>query len=617
MQKLIIILIALFIGFNGNSQSSSSYQKKKFEKSSVTPCYSSRDPQVRADCFFDLGEQYFELGQYDLAIENYQKAQEYYRTTSPKQDALCNKAISQAYEKLGNKTQAKTYLQRYISYLEKENKTDELIKGKEHLAELNIQEENYSAAKQELQEVGELEELRSNKSGVVRSKAKLKSLQFQTEAAPSVAESDAEVPLTEEELAFDEENTEEEELFETYDALDDYYQSQGDVKKEIEIKERSISLAKKKGDVKIQAKKELELANTFRANANNQEALKSLKSTISLADSLKDWSTLTEALQNTVSIYKEEKQYEEALTYALQWQQASDSLHKEQQNKTALSTDFLNIQRQIELLEQQKAFNEDTINQQAKELQLQKWISISSCMGLVLALIGAYFMYKNAQARKRNNQLLALKSLRSQMNPHFIFNALNSVNSFIALNDERMANKFIAEFSKLMRLVMDYSEHDFIPLKQEIEMLSLYLRLEHFRFKDKFDYSFEVEETIDTDAFLIPPMLIQPYIENAVWHGLRYKENKGQLSVNITQNQDRSLLITITDDGIGRTQSQALKTKNQQKHNSRGMKNIEERLSIINQAHKTNVRIEIKDGEGGKGTLVNIHVPAQKTKAHA
>ena len=153
------------------------------------------------------------------------------------------------------------------------------------------------------------------------------------------------------------------------------------------------------------------------------------------------------------------------------------------------------------------------------------------------------------------------------MNPHFIFNALNSVNSFIATNDERTANKYLSDFSQLMRSVLENSEQDFIPLEKEIDLLELYTKLEHFRFKDKFDYSITVDENVKVNEFQIPPMLLQPYIENAVWHGLRYKQEKGKLEINIAQKTKDEITITIIDDGVGREKSKALKTENQQKQN--------------------------------------------------
>jgi LytS/YehU family sensor histidine kinase len=197
------------------------------------------------------------------------------------------------------------------------------------------------------------------------------------------------------------------------------------------------------------------------------------------------------------------------------------------------------------------------------------------------------------------------------MNPHFIFNALNSVNHFVSQNDERTTNKFLSEFSRLMRLVMENSQEDFIPLYKEQEIISLYLKLEHYRFRDKFDYQMIIDEDINPELVEIPPMLLQPYIENAVWHGLRYKESKGSLFVHMRKNE-AGLEVEITDDGIGRKRSSELKTPNQKKQNSTGLRNIEERLNIINKVYKAHYSVTIKDLDSGTGTRVLIHVPEHK-----
>ena len=169
------------------------------------------------------------------------------------------------------------------------------------------------------------------------------------------------------------------------------------------------------------------------------------------------------------------------------------------------------------------------------------------------------------KAKRTANQLLLIKSLRTQMNPHFIFNALNSVNNFIAKNDEKAANKFLSEFSQLMRKVLDYSQKDFISFEEELELNQLYLKLEHFRFRDKFDYQFEnnIEQAVyDLE---VPPMLIQPFIENAVWHGLRYKEVHGKLNVAIDQVKN-NIVVSIKDDGIGRKKIKKLKNNKSKKN---------------------------------------------------
>ncbi|MCB0530536.1 MAG: histidine kinase, partial [Saprospiraceae bacterium] len=154
------------------------------------------------------------------------------------------------------------------------------------------------------------------------------------------------------------------------------------------------------------------------------------------------------------------------------------------------------------------------------QVRNQQLIIIFLCLLLLGATISLYFIVKNVRRRRQANQLLLLKSLRTQMNPHFIFNALNSVNNFISRNDERAANKFLSNFARLMRMVLDHSQKDFISFEEEVDLLELYLELEHFRFRDKFDYTFEKSPDIDYAAIDLPPMLLQPFVENAIWHGL-------------------------------------------------------------------------------------------------
>ncbi len=194
------------------------------------------------------------------------------------------------------------------------------------------------------------------------------------------------------------------------------------------------------------------------------------------------------------------------------------------------------LKEQVEIVKGQKDIDvgqkEVILQEKERELMQSQLRTQQIIIGLLSVLIVAlavffYFLYKNVKDRRKANQKLLLKSLRTQMNPHFIFNALNSVNNFIAKNDEKAANKYLADFSRLMRKVLDHSQREFIPFEEELELNQLYLKLEHFRFRDKFEYHFDNQLQHDTYDVDIPPMLIQPFIENAVWHGLRYKESKG------------------------------------------------------------------------------------------
>nr|WP_257018516.1 histidine kinase [Winogradskyella pacifica] len=289
----------------------------------------------------------------------------------------------------------------------------------------------------------------------------------------------------------------------------------------------------------------------------------------------------------------------EGLAMIKNYENIVDELYakKEQEISQAalFSRNIAEQQNRITSLESDRALSKSTYELTQERNKSQQFIIYSLIGGLVLLLITGYLMFKYIKQQRLANNLLALKSLRSQMNPHFIFNALNSVNTFIATNDERTANKYLSDFSQLMRAVLENSEEDFIPLKKEIELLNLYTKLEHFRFQDKFDYAIDVDDTIDVEEFQIPPMLLQPYIENAVWHGLRYKKEKGHLHIHIQPKSAAEITITISDDGIGRTRSKALKTDHQKKQNSKGMNNIKKRVAILNEMYKDKVDVAIAD----------------------
>jgi hypothetical protein len=257
-------------------------------------------------------------------------------------------------------------------------------------------------------------------------------------------------------------------------------------------------------------------------------------------------------------------------------------------------------EKMIEVLKRESEIDNDTIQRQATTT----YILIG---GLVIIGILAFLLFRSSREKQASNQLLILKSLRNQMNPHFIFNSLNSVNSFIAKKDERSANKYLAEFSKLMREVLECSQENFIALSKEIEILKLYLNLEHYRFNSHFDFTLNIDPKINLDEHQIPPMLLQPFIENSIWHGLRYKKEKGELNVSFKQCKDY-VEIVISDNGIGRDKSKNSKTLNQRKMKSTGIKNVENRLEIIKNVFKKDLDITISDFDiiTKEGTVVTL-----------
>jgi len=216
-----------------------------------------------------------------------------------------------------------------------------------------------------------------------------------------------------------------------------------------------------------------------------------------------------------------------------------------------------------------------------------------------LGLIGFVFWIilknqKNKETLKQQVILAEQKAIRSQMNPHFIFNSLNSIQHLILNKEGAVANYYLTNLSKLMRRILDNSKYTTIPLKDELENLKLYLELEKFRFENHFDYNIEICDSVKVDDIVIPSMIIQPYLENAIWHGLVPKGNKGTLMLSFTCKDESNLLVLIEDNGIGRIEAEqiAMRRKN---YKSMGMKNTKERMNLLNRLFNTHYDVKVID----------------------
>jgi hypothetical protein len=216
-----------------------------------------------------------------------------------------------------------------------------------------------------------------------------------------------------------------------------------------------------------------------------------------------------------------------------------------------------------------------------------------------------------AELRQQTTQL-EMQALRAQMNPHFIFNSLNSINRFILQNNKAQASEYLTKFSRLIRLILQNSQAASIPLESELESLRLYLELEEVRFDHHFEFKITIEKELDVSAIKVPPLIIQPYAENAIWHGLMHKEERGHLEIELFQ-QKNLLCCRVRDDGIGRRKATKLKSKSASAHKSMGMQITASRIEILQQQKKLDAQIKITDlilpdGNDG-GTEVFLKIP--------
>ena len=214
-----------------------------------------------------------------------------------------------------------------------------------------------------------------------------------------------------------------------------------------------------------------------------------------------------------------------------------------------------------------------------------------------------------AELRQKTGEL-EMQALRAQMNPHFVFNSLNAINRFILENNKTQASEYLTKFSRLVRMILQNSQSTLITLESELESLRLYLELEALRFDHRFEYKISVPKDLDIDILKVPPLIIQPYAENAIWHGLMHKEEKGHLEIDIMHEQDR-LIFRIKDDGIGRKQSSAMTSKTATKHKSLGLKITADRIAMMQRSASGHSPVIINDLENTDGTAAGTEVIIQ------
>ncbi|WP_158638272.1 sensor histidine kinase [Panacibacter ginsenosidivorans] len=246
-------------------------------------------------------------------------------------------------------------------------------------------------------------------------------------------------------------------------------------------------------------------------------------------------------------------------------------------------------------------------------------------IGLLVALTGIsiWFLVVNRIKKIQNNEKEKLKTqkrlseleqmaFRAQMNPHFIFNCLNSIQQYIFSKSIFDANKFITEFASLIRQTMDISARSFISLDEEIKYLTTYLKLEYTRFEENFDYTIIVAPNMRFEGVYLPPLLLQPFVENSIRHGIRnLAVERGIVTVNFSI-KNQFLVCVIEDNGIGRASAAALKTFNKDEHQSKGMSIIEKRIEVLNSENAEKITMKVEDAfpeEVNKGTRITLYIP--------
>jgi tetratricopeptide (TPR) repeat protein len=394
-------------------------------------------------------------------------------------------------------------------------------------------------------------------------------------------------------------------LLQTYWA--DYYKKQNDHEKALQYYQKSLTLYEA---IDNQFGASLVLYNIGQLHFDQKKYTDALTFTTKSLDLAKAIGVIDQKIHSEKllsDIYNALNNPSESLVHYKQYIIAKDSLNNDENKKK-----FLRAEMNFEYQNREALLVEKNKRQQ----QFTWFIIIGG-----LLLLGLIFVTYNRLQIKRRLTLqkevaeYEQKALHLQMNPHFVFNCLGSISSFIVQNGTDSAIKYLSKFSKLMRLTLEYSKGSLIPIDKEIESLQNYLELEQLRFNNKFEFKIHSSSSIEDDMAL-PPLLVQPFVENAILHGIVPKDGDGRIEVNFNVINEQ-LICTITDDGIGITKSKAMKENSVKAHQSMALEITKKRLEMMESSMQQKAHVTMEEVQNIDnqiiGTKIVITLPIQYT----
>lgn len=391
---------------------------------------------------------------------------------------------------------------------------------------------------------------------------------------------------------------------------------------------RGLSLHQQLNDKNEIQRSLILIAKTYLLLQQYDSAMKYGQRALNVAYSTKAKQVIRDACRIIYTVYDWHKQTDSANLYFRQYSAMKDAVANDQvKGKLAVT----NYEQKIELLDKEKQLQQQKLKQAAQQKEFLV-AGIIFLLLLTIIIVRMMVLKRKHERQKLEHNLqfqklesekvkadlqqqaseLEMQALRAQMNPHFIFNSLTSINRFILKNNKTQASEYLTKFSRLVRMILQNSQASLITLESELEALELYLELEALRFDHHFQFNIIVEKDLDVSSIKVPPLIIQPYAENAIRHGLMNKEEPGHLKIELLQKDD-VLHCKITDDGIGREKAAALKSKSTSGHVSMGMKITADRIAILQQKKQMETNIEITDlvlpDASSGGTQVLLKIP--------
>lgn len=378
--------------------------------------------------------------------------------------------------------------------------------------------------------------------------------------------------------------------------------------------DRALEQAKMQNDLRNEYEVYLARAK-YVNNIKSPDKIKLLDSALAIAKRTEYLKGVSDAAQQLSSAYDERRDKDSSLYFYRIYRSASDSLFSDNNKRNVIIKEAEWMIRRKEL---ENAHLKELAALQRRELSIKNGLLIAGVISLLLIVIAAVFINISVRLKKKREEAAfkqkiaetQMQALRAQMNPHFIFNSLSSIENFIMKNDKLHASDYLTKFASLIRMILDSSRNELVPFAKDIDALRLYTELEQLRFNSKFHFAYNVDKNILQGDYKVPPLLIQPYVENAILHGLA-PASGNDLKLEIqTMLDDEYIIYRVHDNGIGRKKSTEYKQQNKPAHTSMGMQITEERISIFNKQKNANGEVTITDlyDENGKATGTDVYV---------
>ena len=386
------------------------------------------------------------------------------------------------------------------------------------------------------------------------------------------------------------------------------FQKENDLEKALYNYKKALKISKEEDDKPGIAESLRCIANTYFLENQYKKALEIARESLSIARETGDLQTIKNIYLILSEIYEATDNPADALKNFKLYSGIRDTLFNEGKYKAIreVETKF-----ETEKKEQQLALLTERNRVQDLKITQRNRMMMAFWIFFILVAVAIYLYFRNKRLKSKHKNIeLEQKLLRSQMNPHFIFNSLIAIQSFIYKNDTILAGDYLAKFADLVRKILENSRIESITLENEIKTLELYLELQSLRFEDTFDYKIEVESEIDPQEIKLPPMLAQPFIENAIEHGLRYRQERGLLFIGFYK-REKHLRLVVEDNGIGRKKAREI--KKERKHKSLAMAIVKERIDILSKKYNERFVLNVEDlyDNSGKaaGTRIVLEIP--------